>query len=185
MLGGKYCFVDDATVRGILVLMALLFACGCVQNQEEFNEVVSMKVTSKAFNDGAMIPAKYTCDGSDINPPLSISDVPAKTQSIALIVDDPDAPMGDWVHWVVWNIDPKTAEIKEDSVPGTEGMNDFRMTKYGGPCPPGGTHRYYFKVYALDAKLNLPQSTNKVDLLSAMDGHILAQAQLIGKYKRA
>ena len=143
-----------------------------------------MKVTSKAFEDGGMISAKYTCDGDDINPPLSISDVPAKTQSLALIVDDPDAPIGDWVHWLVWDIDAKTTGIKEDSVPGTEGTNDFRRTKYGGPCPPSGTHRYMFKVYALDARLNLPQSTTKKSLQAAMQGHILSEARLSGKYKR-
>ena len=130
-----------------------------------------------------MIPKKYTCDDRDINPSLNIEDLPKETKSLALIVDDPDASMGTWVHWVVWNI-PPAKEILEDSVPGTEGVNDFRKHSYGGPCPPSGTHRYFFKVYALDTKLELSPNSKKRDLEKAMEGHILAKGEIIGLYSR-
>lgn len=145
-----------------------------------------MKISSTAFAHNGQIPKKYTCDGSDINPPLKFEEVPANARSLALIVDDPDAPGGTWVHWVVWNIDPKIGEIKENSVPkgSTQGMNDFRKHAYGGPCPPSGTHRYFFKLYALDMAPNIGASTGKTALESAMKGHILAEAQLVGLYER-
>jgi len=130
-----------------------------------------------------LIPRKYTCDGRDVNPSLNIEDLPKETKSLVLIVDDPDAPMGTWVHWVVWNI-PPAKEILEDSVPGTEGVNDFQRHSYGGPCPPSGTHRYFFKVYALDAKLELSPNSRKRDLEKAMEGHILAKGEIIGLYSR-
>jgi len=133
--------------------------------------------------DGEHIPSKYTCDGYNVNPPLNIRGIPEGTKSLVLIVDDPDAPIGTWVHWVVWNIPPKE-EIGEDSVPGTEGLNDFRKHSYGGPCPPSGTHRYFFKVYALDTKLDLKRNSRKRDVERAMKGHILAQGQLVGLYSR-
>jgi len=141
----------------------------------------SLKVTSPAFSEGEKIPAKYTCDGENVNPELDIEGIPDGTKSLAIIVDDPDAPRGDWVHWVVFNILP-TAKIEEDSTPGTEGMNDFKKTSYGGPCPPSGSHRYFFRVYALDAKLNL-DFTTKADLEMAMKGHILAKGELMGKFR--
>jgi len=130
-----------------------------------------------------LIPKKYTCDDRDINPSLNIEDLPKETKSLALIVDDPDASMGTWVHWVVWNI-PPAKEILEDSVPGTEGVNDFRKHSYGGPCPPSGTHRYFFKVYALDTKLELSPNSKKRDLEKAMEGHVLAKGEIIGLYSR-
>lgn len=142
-----------------------------------------MKITSPEFEHNAMIPSQFTCDGEDINPPLIIEDIPPETKSLALIVDDPDAPMGTWVHWVVYDI-PVTNQIQEDSIPGKQGMNDFRKKDYGGPCPPSGTHRYFFKLYALDQELNLEEGLSKKDLEDAMEGHILAQAELIGLYKR-
>jgi len=145
----------------------------------------ALKITSPAFAEGGMIPAKYTCDGDDVSPPLAVEGAPAGTTSLALIMDDPDAPAGVWVHWVVWDIDPKTADIREDSSPGTEGVTSFRKTGWGGPCPPSGTHRYVFKLYALERKLGLPASATKDELLKAMEGRILAQTQLTGKYKRA
>jgi Raf kinase inhibitor-like YbhB/YbcL family protein len=146
----------------------------------------TLRISSPAFQHQAHIPARYTCDGSDINPPLIIENIPTGAQSLALIVDDPDAPAGTWVHWVVWNIKPDTREIKEHSVPpgASEGMNDFRKRSYGGPCPPGGTHRYFFKLYALDATLTLGSQAAKADLERAMKGHILAQAELVGLYAR-
>ena len=138
-----------------------------------------------------MIPHKYTCDGSDVSPPLSWSAVPAKTKSLALIADDPDAPKGTWVHWVAWSI-PVTVHDLEEGVPKRDtspngmkqGMTDFRSIGYGGPCPPSGTHRYFFKLYALDTTLNLPPSTTKKDLEKAMQGHVLAQSELMGRYAR-
>lgn len=145
-----------------------------------------LKIASPAFSTNGFIPARYTCDGSNINPPLEISNVPAEAKSLALIVDDPDAPVGNWVHWVVWDIDPATREIAEDSVPrnAIQGKNDWKRNSYGGPCPPSGVHRYFFKLYALDTKLNLGAGTTKTDLEKAMQGHILAKAELIGLYKR-
>jgi len=148
---------------------------------------VQMKISSIAFEQNGQIPKKYTCDGSDVNPPLKFEGVPAEAKSLALIVDDPDAPVGTWVHWVLWNIDPKTSEIKENSVPKSakQGMNDFRKHDYGGPCPPSGTHRYFFKLYALDITLNLGPNATKGDIESSIKGHILANAELIGLYKRS
>jgi Raf kinase inhibitor-like YbhB/YbcL family protein len=142
-----------------------------------------LKIKSPAFEHNGLIPRKYTCDGEDVNPSLVIEDIPGGAQSLALIVDDPDASMGTWNHWVVWNI-PPMKEIKENTVPGIEGMNDFRKHSYGGPCPPGGTHRYFFKVYALDTKLNLGANSRKKDLEKAMQGHILAMGELMGRYSR-
>lgn len=141
-----------------------------------------MKLSSSAFT--TEIPSMYTCDGENVNPPLSISEVPVGTQSLALIVDDPDAPSGDWVHWLVWDIDPTTTQIAENSVPGTQGTNDFGKPAWGGPCPPSGTHRYFFKLYALDNKLELPSTVKKADLLDAMQRHILEETELVGNYQR-
>jgi len=148
--------------------------------------MAAMTITSPAFRNGEFIPPKFTCDGADVNPALIIGNVPPEAKSLALIMDDPDAPGGMWVHWVVWNIDAKTREIKENSVPpGAKlGVNDFRKAPYGGPCPPPGTHRYFFKLYALDELLDLGSVTTKGALEKAMKGHILAQAELLGRYKR-
>ena len=140
-------------------------------------------VTSPAFENNGFIPSKYTCDGDNINPVLLIKDAPEATQSLALIVDDPDAPMGTWDHWIVWNISP-TEKIEENSVPGTEGLNSFRRHSYGGPCPPFGTHRYFFKVYALDTRLAIEPNSKKKDVEKAMEGHILAKGEIVGLYKR-
>lgn len=143
----------------------------------------SLEVTSTAFTTGGMIPSPYTCDGANVNPPLDIKGIPEQAKCLALIVDDPDAPVGTWVHWVVWNI-PVTEFIEENTVPGTEGLNSFKKHSYGGPCPPSGTHRYFFKVYALDAMLDLPDNTQKAGLEKAMQGHMLASGELMGRYKR-
>jgi len=142
-----------------------------------------LKVSSAIFHHEGMIPSKYTCDGKNINPPLDIEQIPEEAKCLALIVDDPDAPCGMWVHWVVWNI-PVTHHIKENVIHGTEGLNDFHQHHYGGPCPPSGTHHYFFKVYALDALLDLPPDTTKVQLEKAMGEHIIAFGELIGLYKR-
>jgi len=142
-----------------------------------------LNITSPAFENNGFVPSKYTCDGADVNPPLKIKDVPKGTESLVLIVDDPDAPMGTWDHWIVWNI-PPTVAIDEDSVPGIEGMNDFNRHSYGGPCPPSGTHRYFFKVYALDISLHLDSNVRKEDVERAMEGHILAEGEMVGRYSR-
>ena len=138
-----------------------------------------MKLASPTFAHNAMIPKKYTCQGSDISPPLTISDIPSGTVSLALINEDPDAPMATWDHWLIWNLKP-APEIKEDSAPGTQGKNSWGRNDYGGPCPPSGTHRYFFKLYALDSELDLPVGATKAELETAMKGHILEQAELIG-----
>ena len=143
-----------------------------------------MKITSPAFAHNTMIPQKYTCQGADISPPLTISTLPEGTVSLALIVDDPDAPRKTWDHWLIWNIKP-TREIKEDSAPGIQGKNSWGRQDYGGPCPPSGTHRYFFKLYALDSAIGLPAGANKAALEAAMDGHILEQAESIGLYQKS
>jgi Raf kinase inhibitor-like YbhB/YbcL family protein len=145
--------------------------------------VKELIVKSSAFANNGLIPSKYTCDGDDMNPSLTIEGIPEGTQSLILVVDDPDAPMGTWDHWIVWNI-PPSDEIKENTVPGVEGVNDFRKHSYGGPCPPSGTHRYFFKVYALDTRLNLSSNSRKKDLEKAMQDHVLARGELVGRYSR-
>lgn len=144
-------------------------------------------LTSTAFGPGQAIPVKYTCDGEDIAPPLHWNDPPAGTQGFALIMDDPDAPVGVWDHWILFNIPAVLAELPEQArLPAgcREGQNSWKRTGYGGPCPPGGTHRYFFKLYALDAQLNLPDGATKKQLLDAMTGHVLGQAELMGTYRR-
>ena len=150
---------------------------------QDNNGGMTMKLTSPSFGHRQSIPSKFTCEGNDVNPSLTIEEIPAGTKSLALIVDDPDAPMGTWVHWVVFNI-PVTKAIAENSVPGTQGHNDFGRKEYGGPCPPSGTHRYFFKLYALDTLLDLREGTDKRTLERAMQGHILSSAELIGLYKK-
>jgi Raf kinase inhibitor-like YbhB/YbcL family protein len=159
----------------IAVATAALFTAGGVK----------MKITSSAFQEGANIPPKFTCDGADTNPPLQIADVPAGAKSLALIIDDPDAPSGLFTHWAVWNIPPQESAIGEGSTPkGVEGTNDFGKSGYGGPCPPSGAHRYYFKVLALDRELDLPFGAKRGPLDAAMKGHVLGQGELMGRYSR-
>ena len=145
---------------------------------------IGMKLTSPDFEPGKLIPKKFTCDGDDINPTLMIEGIPTETKSLALIVDDPDAPLGTWVHWVVYDI-PVVSRIEENSIPGKQGINDFGRNEYGGPCPPSGTHRYFFKIYALDTELALGEGVDKKALEEAMQGHIVDQAELIGLYKKS
>jgi Raf kinase inhibitor-like YbhB/YbcL family protein len=160
-------------------------------NLEEESNLATIQLTSAKFKEGEIIPSNYTCDGQNISPPLKWSGVPQNTKSLALICDDPDAPAGTWVHWVIYYIPPIMSELQE-GIPTKEttsngikqGVNDFKKIGYGGPCPPGGTHRYYFKIYALDTELNLTSSAKKSDLEKAMKGHILATGRLMGKYKR-
>jgi len=144
-----------------------------------------MQITSSAFKHNGKIPSKYTCDGEDVNPDLSISGILENTKTLALIMHDPDAPVeGGWTHWVVFNI-PVTDNIAENSVPGKEGFNSFKQTAWGGPCPPSGTHRYFFYVYALDTELTLDSSPTKADVEKAMENHILEKAELMGLYIRS
>lgn len=143
----------------------------------------TMKITSPDFKHNGLIPARFTCQGKDINPALMLEGLPEGTKSLALIVDDPDAPAGTWVHWVVFDI-PVKLSIDENSIPGKQGVNDFGRKQYGGPCPPFGTHRYFFKIYALDKELNLREGISKKELESAMQGHVLDKAELIGLYKK-
>ena len=145
--------------------------------------MIELIITSPVFDRKGFIPPKYSCDGDDVNPPLTIEGVPEETKSLVLIVDDPDAPMGTWDHWIVWNI-PPVEKIEENSVPGVEGLNDFKKHSYGGPCPPSGIHRYFFKVYALDTKLDLNLNSRKKNVERAMEDHIIAKGEIVGVYSR-
>lgn len=154
---------------------------------------MALSITSEAFEMGAEIPEKYTCDGADVAPPLTINGVPAEARTLALVVDDPDAPdpaapKRTWVHWVLYDLPPAAARIPEggrDLPPGARpGTNDFGRTGYGGPCPPVGRHRYFFKLYALDAPLGDLKAPTKARLLDAMKGHVVAQAELMATYRR-
>jgi Raf kinase inhibitor-like YbhB/YbcL family protein len=142
-----------------------------------------LAVSSPAFMNETMIPRQYTCDGINVSPPINVGHIPEKTKCLAMIVDDPDAPFGAWVHWVVWSI-PVTHHLKENEIHGIQGINDFGWAQYTGPCPPSGTHHYYFKVYALDTLLDLPPGSSKAALEKAMGDHIIAFGQLTGIYKR-
>jgi Raf kinase inhibitor-like YbhB/YbcL family protein len=144
-----------------------------------------IKITSAAFQQGGNIPAKFTCDGANANPPLQFQGIPATAQSLVLIVDDPDAPGGLFTHWLVWNIDPKTNSIAEGSAPkGVQGTNDFGKTGYGAPCPPSGTHRYFFRIFALDRALDLPAGAKRSQLDAQVRGHVVAQGELMGRFGR-
>ena len=170
----------------ILLLGGISFYFAQRSKKNSFKIKGNMKIESPVFSNNQSIPPKYTCDGENINPPLKISNVPEEAKSLVLIVDDPDAPMGTWVHWTVWNISPQTKEIPEGAKleGAVEGVTDFGSSGYGGPCPPSGKHRYFFKLYAIDRNLDLDSSAKKKDIEAAMEGHILEQAQLIGLYER-
>ena len=203
------------SLKYIVLVIVIIFISGCVTGnnnatKDEITPEVTAKVTetveeytqeadimetfsisSGAFGEGGTIPVEYTCDGSDISPPLVFSGIPDGVKSIALIMDDPDAPGGTWVHWVIYNIPAGTQQLAE-GIPGErtlndgsrQGMMDFGSIGYGGPCPPSGTHRYFFKVYALDTVLDLQSGASKAQLENAMQGHVLAKAELMGKYAR-
>jgi Raf kinase inhibitor-like YbhB/YbcL family protein len=186
------------TIVLIFLLAGMLLISGCIQNNNERNttkespdtgkgdenvNIQNIKVFSSAFEANRTIPRKYTCDGKNLNPPLELEGIPEEAESLVLIIDDPDAPMKVFTHWIVWNIEP-VAKIEEDSIPGVEGINDFRKIGYGGPCPSSGTHRYFFRVYALDRKLELKAGAGRKELESEMIGHIIAEGELIGKYSR-
>jgi Raf kinase inhibitor-like YbhB/YbcL family protein len=175
----------------MVIAVFLLMFSGFNENQAHGKGGKTMEINSTAFKQGGMIPAKYTCDGLNVSPPLSWSNFPKETKSFSLICDDPDAPVGTWVHWVIYDIPAGITQLPESVLPqreiargGKQGVNDFRKIGYGGPCPPGGEHRYYFKLYTLDGTTGLEPGATKEQLLKAMQGHILAEAQLMGKYKR-
>lgn len=179
--------------RLFAILLTLLSACSArdVNPTAEAEVPMSIELTSPVFKNGEAIPQKYSCDGEDISPPLHWDNVPAGTTSLALIMDDPDAPRGTWVHWVLYNIPPATNELPEnvapvDSLPGegSQGNNSWKRVGYGGPCPPVRTHRYFFKIYALNTQLSLDAGATKADVLQTMEGHILAQGHLMGTYER-
>jgi Raf kinase inhibitor-like YbhB/YbcL family protein len=144
----------------------------------------TLTIKSPSFLHNSLIPRKYSCDGEDSNPPITIEGVPKESKSLALVVDDPDAASGTFDHWVVWNIPASTTQIDEHSIPGTEGLNSARQKGFMGPCPLSGIHRYFFKVYALDTELKLGAKSTKRDLEKAIQGHILAEGELIGLYHR-
>lgn len=144
-----------------------------------------MKIFSKAFGSHQRIPKKYTGEGEDVSPPISLDDIPNGTQSLVIIMDDPDAPMGTFDHWIAWNIDPETKILDEGAEVPIQGKNHFKEQRYRGPMPPPGpVHRYFFKAYALDSNLELPKGSSKKDVEEAMEGHILGHAELIGTYQR-
>lgn len=178
---------------GFTMSALLLLACGgqSPDRSPVGGVPVTIKVTSPAFEPGGMIPEKYTGDGENVSPPLALDNVPEAAQSLALICDDPDAPAGGWVHWVMFNIPAGLREIPEDIGPdkrvagmGIQGRNDFGRIGYGGPMPPSGTHRYFFRVYALDIILSPEPAPGKALLLKLMEGHVLARGELMGRYGR-
>lgn len=171
---------------GALLLILITMVAVCPLNAKEVRSMVQMKMTSPAFVDGKPIPSSFSCDGDDINPPLNIEGVPPEAKSLALVMDDPDAPGGVWVHWVLWNIDPATKLIAKGSVPqgAEQGVNSWERKKYGGPCPPSGTHRYYFRLFALKDWLKLPAASTRKELDRAMQGKILARCELFGTFSR-
>ncbi len=186
----------QVTVYMAAVMTAAAFACGgsapAGMTAGPGGSAMTFALTSKAFENGGNIPRKFTCDGPDVSPALSWNEPPAGTKSLALISDDPDAPVGTWVHWVAFDIPPGTRELPEGvaktaDLPGggKQGRTDFGRIGYGGPCPPPGKpHRYFFKLYALDTQLNLKPGSTKADVEKAMKGHILAQAEFMGRYGR-
>src|SRR2546423_845199 len=163
------------------VLMMVSIALGQSSKSE-----AKVTLSSPAFQAGGTIPDQFTCKGANLNPPLQFSGIPAGAKSIALIVDDPDAPGGLFSHWVVWNIDPVTTQIGEKSIPAgaVQGTNDFGKPGYGGPCPPSGTHRYFFRIFALDRELDLPVGAKRSQLDTAIKSHVIAKGELMGRYAR-
>lgn len=200
---------DRTALAVIACALAMIVTAGCPRKdplpaEDPARQTIRLKST--AFEDGGMIPKTFTCDGSDRSPPLEWSGVPESTRSLVLICDDPDAPIGTWSHWVVFNVAPQVRALKEGVPPGEtiaataadepkagddnsprarQGTNDFSKLGYGGPCPPSGTHRYFFRLYALDIQLDLGSSAKRSQVLKAIEGHILAEGRLMGKYKRA
>ena len=178
----------EGIVSRLITIAPILLACAAgvtvAAGEESMDRVLT--ISSPSFTEGKPIPARFTADGSDVSPELRIDRPPNPITSFALIVDDPDAPVGTWVHWVVWNLPAATDTIAEGTLPdgAVEGRNSWGRNRYNGPAPPSGTHRYFFKLYALDAILDLPKSTDKAGLERAMEGHVVAEAALMGTYRR-
>jgi Raf kinase inhibitor-like YbhB/YbcL family protein len=188
------------TALGLSIIILLLPACGRSPSTEsilpEDPKLNTIRLQSPAFTGGGTIPKLYTCDGKDVSPPLAWSGVPEVARSLALICEDPDAPRGAWTHWVIFDIPATVKELGEgvpalervEVTPGGEaalqGKNDFKKTGYGGPCPPSGTHRYFFRIYSLDTGLGLGSGTTRQDLLRSIMGHVLAEGELMGRYAR-
>ena len=177
-------------MRSLALLLPLALVACSKPGQKTPEGPMTISLTSPAFTANGPIPAVHTCDGRDLSPALAWSGVPPAAKSLALIVDDPDAPRGTWVHWVVYNLPPSAAGLPEGAGSGapagaTSGRNDFKRTGYGGPCPPSGSHRYFFKLYALDTVLDGLGEPTKADLERAMEGHVLARGELVGTYQRA
>lgn len=170
----------------VSLAMTLCLFLNVALNAEDVGKIggQNMKLTSSEFENNKSIPKKFTCQGDDINPALVIENIPQGAKSLALIVDDPDAPMGTWIHWVVYDI-PVVSRIEENSIPGKQGVNSARHKNYHGPCPPSGTHRYFFKIYALDTMLGLKEGITVKELEKAMEGHMLDKAELVGLYKKS
>ena len=187
----KY-IIKSSRARNLIPL--ILFSCVIGIHVEAIGKegyAMKLDIKSTAFGEGNSIPKQYTCDGADISPQLSWSQPPEGTGSMVLICDDPDAPMGTWVHWVLYGLSPDTLEISENIPDDREvlggakyGVNDFHKYGYGGPCPPGGTHRYFFKLYAVNTVVDLDPGATKDEVLDAIKGHVLAQGQLMGRYSR-
>ncbi len=186
-------FHRGASAGAIALLLANCFAPGgAVSAANEGGQAMTLQLSSTAFRQGEYIPKKYTGEGADVSPPLRWANVPEGVKSFALICDDPDAPVGTWVHWVLFNVSPSLTELpealsKERELPNgaRQGVNDFKKIGYGGPMPPRGSdHRYFFKLYALDAMLSLTAGASKAELLRAMEKHVLGQAELMGRYRR-
>lgn len=168
---------------GIIFLNEFFKSKTVIENVPMKESVKTILLTSPSFQNNSVIPAKFTCKGENINPELKISDIPAETKSLVLVMDDPDAPSGDWVHWLKWNIPSETEAIVEGVEPvGVSGKGSGGNLIYKGPCPPSGTHRYFFKIYALDTELSLTEGSNKASLLKVMAGHIIGQGELVGLF---
>ena len=181
-------------IGSLAVVLFLLCSCRSADRNEsetKGGEKMEIRVTSSAFAEGELIPSKYTCDGANVSPPILWQGVPAEARTIALISDDPDAPVGTWVHWVLYDLPTNVTQLPENVPPdeklpngAVQGESDFGKIGYGGPCPPSGTHRYYFKIYALDTSLGLEPGATKGQLVNAMKEHIVAEGQLMGNYAR-
>jgi len=183
----KFILISAAIILvGLSVILIGYSQFSSSERSSTTTQVGQMKLESSAFEHNGSIPSKYTCDGNNVSPPLRISEIPSEAKSLVLIMDDPDAPVGVWDHWLVWNIPPETAEIAEGQEPeGVIGKNTGGKLGYQGPCPPDREHRYFFKLFALDTQLDLPPETaDKKDLEAAMEGHILGQTELMGRYNR-
>lgn len=201
--------MKKSVIIGIVVAIILLIGIILLISNKNINQIVNINIekdeggegvdiggnegigngeskmeVKSVFNQGEKIPVKYTADGDDVNPGLEISGIPENAKSLVLIMDDPDAPMGTWIHWVVFNIPVSVNKIDEGASPGIVGVNSWGRNNYGGPSPPSGVHRYFFKVYALDSELSLDSSAEKSDVESAMQGHILDHGELMGVYER-